>query len=304
MDGEFVSFDDFDQDSRFPHKSAATVLEDTGGSFLLSIQAGTGIVVDDADPRNPIVSSPLYVLPQATDLVLGGIKLGAKLVFDVETGLVDVTDTITETEATTLIDDAISTNNPTALAAAESAVAASLADDEDLNLGAGMVAYNDELVYPVGSVGAQFQGAPSAVAEQIANALDTLLQTIIYPIGSIYSSATSAVNPNTILGFGEWTAIAGRVLVGLDAAQPEFDALLETGGSKTHTLSIAEMPVHIHKLGYESLQLRSPSDYNRGGYTTSSTDFDGAAETQEEGGGDAHNNLQPYTVVAMWRRTA
>jgi len=46
----------------------------------------------------------------------------------------------------------------------------------------------------------------------------------VYPVGSIYINATSASNPNTLLGFGTWTAFgAGRVLVGLDAG----DALLD-----------------------------------------------------------------------------
>lgn len=38
----------------------------------------------------------------------------------------------------------------------------------------------------------------------------------------------------------------GRVLVGLDAGQTEFDALAETGGAKTHQLTAAEMPSHTH----------------------------------------------------------
>lgn len=38
----------------------------------------------------------------------------------------------------------------------------------------------------------------------------------------------------------------GRVPVGLDSAQTEFDARGETGGAKTHTLTTAEMPVHTH----------------------------------------------------------
>lgn len=40
--------------------------------------------------------------------------------------------------------------------------------------------------------------------------------------------------------------LKGRVAVGLDASQVEFDTLGETGGAKTHTLTTAEMPVHTH----------------------------------------------------------
>jgi hypothetical protein len=39
--------------------------------------------------------------------------------------------------------------------------------------------------------------------------------TAIYPIGAIYTNATVATNPGTLLGFGTWTAFgAGRVMVG------------------------------------------------------------------------------------------
>jgi microcystin-dependent protein len=40
--------------------------------------------------------------------------------------------------------------------------------------------------------------------------------------------------------------LKGRVPVGLDSAQTEFDVLGETSGQKTHTLSSAEMPSHTH----------------------------------------------------------
>jgi len=59
----------------------------------------------------------------------------------------------------------------------------------------------------------------------------------LWPVGSIFLSAV-ATDPAALLGFGTWTAIgAGRVLVGQDAAQTEFDTLGETGGSKTSTPS-------------------------------------------------------------------
>lgn len=67
-----------------------------------------------------------------------------------------------------------------------------------------------------------------------------------FPINSIFISAV-ATNPATMLGYGTWTQFGqGRVLVGIDPAQPEFDGLLETGGSKAHLLSVAEMPQHTH----------------------------------------------------------
>ena len=68
----------------------------------------------------------------------------------------------------------------------------------------------------------------------------------MYPIGSQYVNFTNGTNPATLLGFGVWQAVAGRVIVGYDAGQTEFNAAEKTGGAKTHTLTTAEMPVHNH----------------------------------------------------------
>ena len=70
-----------------------------------------------------------------------------------------------------------------------------------------------------------------------------------YPIGSVYINASNATNPASLLGFGTWSAFgAGRTLVGIDSGDTDFDTVEETGGAKTHTLSVAEMPSHTHNL--------------------------------------------------------
>lgn len=67
-----------------------------------------------------------------------------------------------------------------------------------------------------------------------------------YPVGSIYMS-TVPTNPAQLLGVGSWAAWGtGRVPVGVDTSQTEFDAVNKTGGNKTHTLQINEMPKHVH----------------------------------------------------------
>ena len=130
----------------------------------------------------------------------------------------------------------------------------------------------------------------------------TTLQAV-YPVGSIYINAAVATNPGTLLGFGTWAAFgAGRVIVGLNAADSDFDTAQETGGAKTHTLSIAEMPSHTHN---QPKGLKPPTntddvDITGGNATTISDNI----LTDSTGGGGAHNNLQPYIVAYMCRRTA
>ena len=59
----------------------------------------------------------------------------------------------------------------------------------------------------------------------------------LYPVGSVYINASVATNPSTLLGFGTWAEIgAGRVLVGQNTSDSDFNSLGETGGSKTSEL--------------------------------------------------------------------
>ena len=124
----------------------------------------------------------------------------------------------------------------------------------------------------------------------------------IYPVGSIYINAAVATNPATLLGFGTWTAFgAGRVMVGLDATDSDFDTAQETGGAKTHTLTIAEMPSHTHT---STLRGNGEDENQNIPSASDNTDPSLTMTTNATGGGSAHNNVQPYVVVYMWRRTA
>ena len=76
--------------------------------------------------------------------------------------------------------------------------------------------------------------------------LTTILQAV-YPVGSIYVNASVDTNPATLLGFGTWIAFGeGRVMVGQDTGDTDFDTLGETRGAKTHTLTTGEIPAHTH----------------------------------------------------------
>ena len=67
-----------------------------------------------------------------------------------------------------------------------------------------------------------------------------------FPVGAVFLSVV-ATNPATLLGYGTWAALAaGRVLVGINAGDPDFDTVKETGGAKTHTLATANLPAHNH----------------------------------------------------------
>jgi hypothetical protein len=123
-----------------------------------------------------------------------------------------------------------------------------------------------------------------------------------YPVGSIYMNATNSSNPATLLGFGTWVAFgAGRVPVGIDSGDTDFDTAEETGGAKTHTLTTSEIPAHTHTYSESS---DGPDASGVGaGYDPPTAVGRQDADSGSTGGGQAHNNLQPYIVVYMWKRT-
>jgi microcystin-dependent protein len=155
------------------------------------------------------------------------------------------------------------------------------------------------------------------------------------PVGYIYMSVVST-SPATLFG-GTWSRIAqGRVLVGQDSGQTEFDVAEETGGAKTHTLTSGELPAHVHAIDHDHGAVSSANDGNhthtitrkaaagtstgvvRGNATASADGTTDAIGTHTHsvdipnyvgnsgsvGSGTAHNNLQPYLVVFMWKRIA
>jgi len=142
------------------------------------------------------------------------------------------------------------------------------------------------------------QIATTAFVQQEINAIPAVDLSSLYPVGSIYMNASSGTNPGTLIGFGTWVAFgAGRVPVGIDSGDTDFDTAEETGGAKTHTLTVNEMPAHTHSVPNSGSQNNS---FDSG--TTVGNDVTGTSGST--GGGQAHNNLQPYIVVYMWKRTA
>ena len=193
-----------------------------------------------------------------------------------------------------------------------------------------------------------------------------------FPVGSVFISVVST-NPNTLLGYGTWAAFgAGKVLVGLDSGDADFDTVEETGGAKTHTLTTGELPSHTHTqnshnhtqdshnhtqdahthtqnshnhtqdphthiltggatddtaapfpgpdaanaaTAFASTGISNTTATNQAttavnqnttatNQTATATNQAATATNQNTGGDGAHNNLQPYIVVYMWKRTA
>ncbi|BDF57924.1 hypothetical protein CE91St36_07410 [Christensenellaceae bacterium] len=125
----------------------------------------------------------------------------------------------------------------------------------------------------------------------------------VYPVGSIYMSVNN-VNPAALFG-GTWEAWgAGRMPVGVDAAQSEFDTVEKTGGAKTVTLTGNQIPsvgLQVQGSQYHYGGTTGGAGINAGTYGANVSD---GPKVTTLGGGQAHNNLQPYITCYMWKRTA
>lgn len=142
-------------------------------------------------------------------------------------------------------------------------------------------------------------------ANEMNQALATLFD-MVYPVGSIYMSATlsTAAQVEAALG-GTWVAWgAGRVPVGVDTDDSAFDTVEETGGEKYHKLTTTEMPKHHHEFAFFAT---GTAHYRNGmqqvGLSNSASGY-GTAGMTDTGGDTPHNNLQPYITCYMYKRTA
>ena len=159
----------------------------------------------------------------------------------------------------------------------------------------------------------------SSINQQITN-LSTRLSEInsamislndVYPVGSIYITVEEDTVAKVQAKFGgTWVAFSsGRTLVGVDTSQTEFNTVEKTGGEKTHTLTVDEMPSHNHtgetvyqngmNATYTSQYGFTIKDCTNGCWPTMYRQGIGST-----GGSQPHNNLQPYITVYMYKRVS
>lgn len=161
-----------------------------------------------------------------------------------------------------------------------------------------------------------------------------------WPINSVFISVED-VNPGTQLG-GSWVKFGeGRTLIGVSPTDDDFKDPEKTGGTKTETLTAAQIPSHTHTVNPPATSTNNAGQHSHditAGYTTSyshrHTGIGGVAEAPNPrtgnttqyavsgagnhahtvdipqfnsgsvGGGAAHNNLQPYITVYFWKRVS
>ena len=256
----------------------------------------TGTYIDSLDAANPAATDAL----SQADEHLRLIKATVKATFPSVTGAVTATHTAINTKVAEPV-SAITSDG----------------SNPSLNTGAGVTA--DKLKTLIGVTTPAITTATDSEGEvtpslatgitglEIWNLVKLAALDSIYPVGAIYTAITSG-SPETVFG-GTWVSFGqGRVMVGHDdAAEPDTDfvagstdgSAVLVGGAKTHTLLIEEMPSHTHTIN----GIENPSGSGANGSSDGASSFTNSLTTNATGGGVAHNNLQPYVVVYMWKRT-
>lgn len=148
---------------------------------------------------------------------------------------------------------------------------------------------------------------------------------MIYPVGAVITNSKSTFNPNELYKGTRWERIKGRVIVGLDENDTDFNSSGKTGGYKSfnnsHThktkgtiLTIEQMPEHSHDIVSTSGKSSDVSLYPLQMIERNSNLVDpnvctptGANKPHDHGETESSqsNNqtlLQPYIVKYVWER--
>lgn len=137
---------------------------------------------------------------------------------------------------------------------------------------------------------------------------DLALKDDIYPVGAIYMSVSST-SPASLFG-GTWTQWgSGRVPIGINSSDSDFNTVEKTGGSKEYELRalIGAVGGNVHTIGYDSEPVVS-------GYGSYDMVIDASAGAKPQGAsnttrvvksdGNPATTVQPYITCYMWKRVS
>lgn len=156
-----------------------------------------------------------------------------------------------------------------------------------------------------------FQDLPSTAtplnAANLNNNFNEILN-LICPVGKVEVFFDNA-DHSSYLGFTWERTCVGRMPVGINSNDADFDTIGETGGSKTHTQTTDEVGPHTHQLWIETEQsgdnyglgqnamywAKAPNTWANGQFGVNRTNVNNPTPM---------NIMNPYQVVAFWKRTA
>lgn len=135
----------------------------------------------------------------------------------------------------------------------------------------------------------------------IKKAINIGLIELIYPVGSIIYNQSEDFDPNTAYG-GTWEKIKGRMIIGYNEEDEDFNTLANTGGSKTHVMTVEELAPHVHKNQYSNYYTNIPASGSQEYSNVENTLKN--ENTSSTGEGQPIDIMNPYYVANIWLRTA
>lgn len=139
--------------------------------------------------------------------------------------------------------------------------------------------------------------------------MSALIKKIVFPVvpcpfevGQVVEFCVSVV-PSDIWQGTTWAVFGvGRVTVGLNASDADFDTLRKVGGQKGHKMTLANLIEHDHdivdKCVYDNAANNSVGNGTDHKSETVQTSKTGSADPE------AIPTVQPYIVTQKWERTA
>lgn len=169
---------------------------------------------------------------------------------------------------------------------------------------------NGHPVDPIGTI-VMYAGANAPAGWLICNGA-AVSRTTYADLAAVIGITYGSGNGSTTFNIPDFR---GRVPVGFDSTQAEFNSAGKTGGAKTHTLSVDEMPSHTHiqrahyhdgiRVGTQAMNWTS-AQRGPGSAATMAPETGTAFAVGEAtatnffaGGSGAHNNLQPYLTLTF-----
>lgn len=158
-----------------------------------------------------------------------------------------------------------------------------------LDLLAGGTLYADS---PIGSI-IPFGGSIAPSGYLLCNGA-AVSRTTYGDLFAVIGTAFGAGDGSTTFNVPD---LRGKVTVGYNSSETEFNAVGKTGGEKTHQLTVTEIPTHNHRVCPNGVVNTSTGSGGYGARSWLSSGEPYNVTTEPIGGNGAHNNLQPYSTV-------
>lgn len=137
-------------------------------------------------------------------------------------------------------------------------------------------------------------------AENI-NEILNFINSSLFPVGTMLFNDNPDFNPNVEYG-GTWELIKGKMIIGFDDTDDDFNTLGKVGGSKTHTQTVEELAAHNHGLSYgnyyTSVSTSGSQEYSN------VKDASRTKKVESTGSGQPMDIMNPHYVANIWHRVA